>query len=120
MANQSTKKKPSQTASKVKQTAKNVGNKAKTVAKNVGNKVKQTASNVKKATKKYVGELKVAYDAGYEAGYATASRLPKVPGAKAVASVGFGKGARAQQKDARAKEKSSTGRAATRAVQQRN
>lgn len=91
------KAKVSAAAQSVKRTASNVAGKVK-------DKVNEVAKVVKVKVKDYNDALQAAHDAGFKEGWEAHETLPKVPGARAAATVGFGKGIKARAKHNKAQE----------------
>ncbi len=102
--NKSTGERAQRAKEKVSAAAQSLKNAASNVAGKVKRKVNKVAQTVKVKVKDYDAALKAAYDDGFQNGWEAHENLPKVPGARAAATVGFGKGIKARAKHNKAQE----------------
>lgn len=79
-------------------------------------KVKKVAQTVKVKIKDYNAALQAAYDDGFQNGWEAHETLPKVPGARAAATVGFGKGIKARAKHNKAQKHLENSKRSTRSA----
>lgn len=93
-----------QAKEKAKAAAQSVKNAAGNVAGKVKVKVNKVTQTVKMKVKDYNEALQAAHDEGYQNGWDAHDKLPKVPGARAAATVGFGKGLKARARDKKAQK----------------
>ena len=78
--------------------------KVSAAAQAVKKKVGKAAQTIKIKVKDYNDALQAAHDAGFQSGWEAHENLPKVPGARAAATVGFGKGIKARERHNKAQE----------------
>lgn len=70
----------------------------------VKGKVNKVTQTVKVKIKDYEAALQAAHDEGFQSGWEAHENLPKVPGARAAATVGYSKGIKARAKHNKAQE----------------
>ncbi len=89
---------------KVSAAAQSVKRTASNVAGTVKKKVDAATQTIKIKVKDYTDALQAAHDDGFQKGWEAHENLPKVPGARAAATVGFGKGIKARERHNKAQE----------------
>ena len=102
---------------KVKAAAQSVKNAAGNAAGKVKVKVNKVTQTVKMKVKDYNEALQAAHDEGFQNGWDAHDKLPKVPGARAAATVGYNKGIKARARNTKA-QKHLSGASAARSKKQ--